>query len=79
MSLFRGMDEGDLKDLPSVWHDAALRALQLGEWGGTPRVRTIQCVLTFSFHRFPPLLECTIFLTLSTNGKTDWGKIADVK
>jgi len=42
LSLFRGLSESDLKDLPSVWHDAALRALQLGEWGGTPRIRTIQ-------------------------------------
>ncbi|GAA5972560.1 hypothetical protein JCM11641_001900 [Rhodosporidiobolus odoratus] len=45
LSLFRGLSEQDLKDLPSVWHDAALRALQLGEWGGTPRIRTIQCIL----------------------------------
>lgn len=42
VSLFRGMSERDMQDLPAVWHDAALRALQLGEWGGTPRVRTIQ-------------------------------------
>ncbi|GAA5938050.1 hypothetical protein JCM3775_005323 [Rhodotorula graminis] len=45
LSLFRGLSESDLKDLPSVWHDAALRALQLGEWGGTPRIRVIQCVV----------------------------------
>lgn len=42
LSLFRGLDEEGLKDLPSVWHDAALRALQIGEYGGTPRIRTIQ-------------------------------------
>ncbi|CEQ42906.1 SPOSA6832_04777 [Sporobolomyces salmonicolor] len=48
LSLFGGgLTEQDLKDLPSVWHDAALRALQLGEWGGTPRVRTIQCIILF--------------------------------
>lgn len=45
--LFRGLAEADLRDLPSVWHDAALRALQLGEYGGTPRIRTIQCVILF--------------------------------
>ncbi|GAA6016750.1 hypothetical protein JCM10207_003240 [Rhodosporidiobolus poonsookiae] len=45
LSLFHGLAEQDLKDLPSVWHDASLRALQLGEWGGTPRIRTIQCIL----------------------------------
>ncbi|GAA5947736.1 hypothetical protein JCM10213_002095 [Rhodosporidiobolus nylandii] len=45
LSLFHGLSEQDLKDLPSVWHDAALRALQLGEWGGTPRIRTIQCIV----------------------------------
>ncbi|GAA6038341.1 hypothetical protein JCM8097_003955 [Rhodosporidiobolus ruineniae] len=45
LSIFGGMPESDLRELPSVWHDAALRALQLGEWGGTPRVRTIQCVI----------------------------------
>jgi hypothetical protein len=53
LALFRGMAEGDLKDLPSVWHDASLRALQLGEWGGTPRIRTIQCV-SLSFLTFLP-------------------------
>ncbi|GAA6053624.1 hypothetical protein JCM3770_001564 [Rhodotorula araucariae] len=47
LALFRGLCESDLKDLPSVWHDAALRALQLGEWGGTPRIRTIQCIILF--------------------------------
>ncbi|BGP57520.1 hypothetical protein JCM8202v2_005164 [Rhodotorula sphaerocarpa] len=47
LSLFRGLSEADLRDLPSVWHDAALRALQLGEWGGTPRLRTIQCIILF--------------------------------
>ncbi|BGP50795.1 hypothetical protein JCM10450v2_006721 [Rhodotorula kratochvilovae] len=47
LALFRGLSESDLKDLPSVWHDAALRALQLGEWGGTPRIRTIQCIVLF--------------------------------
>lgn len=46
-AIFRGLAEPDLRDLPSVWHDAALRALQLGEWGGTPRIRTIQCVILF--------------------------------
>lgn len=46
-AIFRGLAESDLRDLPSVWHDAALRALQLGEWGGTPRIRTIQCVILF--------------------------------
>ncbi|GAA6020296.1 hypothetical protein JCM11491_005321 [Sporobolomyces phaffii] len=45
LSLFRGLDEEGLKDLPSVWHDASLRALQLGEWGGSPRIRTIQCII----------------------------------
>lgn len=46
LGLFRGLQEADLRDLPSVWHDAALRALQLGEWGGTPRIRTLQtCIL----------------------------------
>ncbi|GAA5853704.1 hypothetical protein JCM8547_007418 [Rhodosporidiobolus lusitaniae] len=45
LSLFRGIPESDLKELPSVWHDAALRALTLGEWGGTPRIRTIQTVI----------------------------------
>lgn len=48
LSLFRGLSETDLKDLPSVWHDAALRALQLGEWGGTPRIRTVQCCVLFA-------------------------------
>lgn len=47
LAIFRGLAESDLRDLPSVWHDAALRALQLGEWGGTPRIRTIQCVILF--------------------------------
>ncbi|GAA5916616.1 uncharacterized protein JCM6883_007137 [Sporobolomyces salmoneus] len=47
LSLFRGLDEAGLKDLPSVWHDASLRALQLGEYGGTPRIRSIQCVILF--------------------------------
>ncbi|GAA5995967.1 uncharacterized protein JCM10292_004861 [Rhodotorula paludigena] len=47
LSLFRGLPEQALKDFPSVWHDAALRALQLGEWGGTPRIRTIQCIILF--------------------------------
>ncbi|GAA5995049.1 hypothetical protein JCM5350_004225 [Sporobolomyces pararoseus] len=47
LSLFRGLDEAGLKDLPSVWHDASLRALQLGEYGGTPRIRTIQTVVLF--------------------------------
>ncbi|GAA5932537.1 uncharacterized protein JCM15063_001253 [Sporobolomyces koalae] len=47
LSLFRGLDEEGLKDLPSVWHDAALRALQLGEYGGTPRIRAIQCIILF--------------------------------
>lgn len=42
LSLFQGLDEDGLKDLPSVWHDASLRALQLGEYGGTPRIRTLQ-------------------------------------
>lgn len=42
VSLFRGLSERDMMDLPAVWHDASLRALQLGEWGGTPRVRTVQ-------------------------------------
>lgn len=45
LGLFRGLQEADLRDLPSVWHDAALRALQLGEWGGTPRIRTLQCCI----------------------------------
>ncbi|GAA5916265.1 hypothetical protein JCM8208_001719 [Rhodotorula glutinis] len=45
LSLFRGLSEAELTDLPSVWHDAALRALQLGEWGGTPRIRTVQCAV----------------------------------
>lgn len=45
LSLFGGLSETELIDLPSVWHDAALRALQIGEWGGTPRIRTIQCAL----------------------------------
>lgn len=49
LSLFRGLDEAGLKDLPSVWHDASLRALQLGEYGGTPRIRTIQCAPYFSY------------------------------
>jgi hypothetical protein len=44
LSLFRGLSERELQDLPSVWHDSSLRALQLGEWGGTPRIRTIQGV-----------------------------------
>ncbi|KAM0750228.1 hypothetical protein T439DRAFT_326177 [Meredithblackwellia eburnea MCA 4105] len=47
LNLFRGLSERELQDLPSVWHDAALRALQLGEWGGTPRIRTIQTVILF--------------------------------
>ncbi|KAL8287023.1 hypothetical protein RQP46_004029 [Phenoliferia psychrophenolica] len=47
LGLFRGLSEKELQDLPSVWHDAALRALQLGEWGGTPRIRTIQTVILF--------------------------------
>ncbi|GAA5885271.1 hypothetical protein JCM16303_005980 [Sporobolomyces ruberrimus] len=47
LSLFQGLDEDGLKDLPSVWHDASLRALQLGEYGGTPRIRTLQCVILF--------------------------------
>ncbi|GAA5988863.1 hypothetical protein JCM10908_006203 [Rhodotorula pacifica] len=47
LAIFRGLAESDLRDLPSVWHDAALRALQLGEWGGTPRIRTIQCIILF--------------------------------
>lgn len=46
LTLFRGLTERELQDLPSVWHDAALRALQIGEWGGTPRIRTIQSVLS---------------------------------
>ncbi|GAA5837244.1 hypothetical protein JCM11251_004944 [Rhodosporidiobolus azoricus] len=45
MRLFRGLPEADLRELPSVWHDAALRALQIGEWGGTPRIRTVQAVI----------------------------------
>ncbi|GAA5892345.1 hypothetical protein JCM6882_003644 [Rhodosporidiobolus microsporus] len=45
MALFRGLPEADLRELPSVWHDAALRALQIGEWGGTPRIRTIQATI----------------------------------
>ncbi|KAI5474464.1 Zn(2)-C6 fungal-type transcription factor [Pseudohyphozyma bogoriensis] len=45
LSLFRGLTERELQDLPSVWHDAALRALQIGEWGGAPRIRTIQCII----------------------------------
>ncbi|SCV73560.1 BQ2448_7486 [Microbotryum intermedium] len=47
LSLFHGLTERELQDLPSVFHDAALRALQLGEWGGTPRIRTIQTIILF--------------------------------
>ncbi|KAK4704674.1 hypothetical protein P7C70_g1528, partial [Phenoliferia sp. Uapishka_3] len=47
LGLFRGLSEKELQDLPSVWHDASLRALQLGEWGGTPRIRTIQTIILF--------------------------------
>ncbi|SGZ02009.1 BQ5605_C033g11180 [Microbotryum silenes-dioicae] len=47
LSLFHGLTERELQDLPSVFHDASLRALQLGEWGGTPRIRTIQTIILF--------------------------------
>ncbi|ORY84680.1 hypothetical protein BCR35DRAFT_302998, partial [Leucosporidium creatinivorum] len=47
LSLFRGLSEADMRDLPAVWHDGALRALQLAEWGGTPRIRTIQTIILF--------------------------------
>lgn len=47
LSIFGGLSEKELQDLPSVWHDSSLRSLQLGEWGGTPRIRTIQTIILF--------------------------------
>jgi hypothetical protein len=47
LGIFGGMSEKALQDLPSVWHDSALRSLQIGEWGGAPRIRTVQTIILF--------------------------------
>lgn len=39
------IDDGDLAQVSQLYHHAAIRFLQLGDYMGVPRIRTLQCII----------------------------------